>query len=502
MIDIHRLFDSVSELWVLTDATGRVLLMSKHLAKFQELLFAPIAIGNPVFDSIPETWQRVARNVLRDLEDASAPSVLEANAVDPQGKEFHFEIKCTAIRDGEGKLSQVFVAAEDVTPQKIFEKKLTMVAREYQALIENANAVIIGTDARGYVTEWNEMAHKVTGFSRNDSYIRKFTDFLVPESHDDFSRAIDSVLQGQVITNYEMMVRAKNERDLTLLINATPQFSALREVVGILFIGQDITELSAYRQSLERQVKERTMELKSALESERKLVEVKNRFVSMVSHEFRSPIAFIHRNIGLIRERIQAMSRDEVQQRLSRIQSQSEHLTSLLEDVLTIGKTGATNARIKANLKEVDLKEFLSRIIEEVQTNTQHSHRIVFDCTLPSLVIQSDENLLRNIFVNLLTNAIKFSPGRDVVHLAVSRVEERLACLVRDYGLGIPEGELSRIFEPFHRSENAAHIKGTGLGLPIVKRAADTLGYGLHVESKVDEGTVFSVTINLAKYER
>src|SRR5690606_10818538 len=119
LIDIHRLFDSVSELWVLTDATDRVLLMSKHLAKFQELLFAPIVVGTLVLDSIPETWQGVARNVLRDIEDAAALSVLEANAVDPNGKEFQFEVKCTAIRDGEGKWSQVFVAAEDVTPQKI-----------------------------------------------------------------------------------------------------------------------------------------------------------------------------------------------------------------------------------------------------------------------------------------------------------------------------------------------------------------------------------------------
>src|SRR5690606_34799964 len=151
-------------------------------------------------------------------------------------------IRCTPIRQkGEG-LQQVFIEATDVTPQKIFEKKITIVAREYQSLVENAHAVIIGTDARGYITEWNQMASDVTGFSMNESYIRKLTEFLVLDSQEDFSHAVNSVLNGQVIANYEMIVKSRDSRRLTLLINATPRTSASGEVVGVLLIGQDITE--------------------------------------------------------------------------------------------------------------------------------------------------------------------------------------------------------------------------------------------------------------------
>jgi signal transduction histidine kinase len=282
-----------------------------------------------------------------------------------------------------------------------------------------------------------------------------------------------------------------------LLINATPRTSTTSEVIGVLLIGQDITELSAYRQSLEQKVKERTDALKSALENEKQLVEVKDRFVSMVSHEFRSPISYIHRNIEGIKEQIETLSTADIRARLEKIQSQAQHLSSLLEDVLTIGKSGATNTKIKANLNTVDLKEFFLRIIDEVQSNTQHTHRIALDFPELHRVIQSDENLLRNIFVNLLTNAIKFSPGESEVFLSVRACDHHVKCTVRDLGLGIEEKDLPKIFEPFHRGDNVQKIKGTGLGLPIVKKAVETLGGEVGVESKPGEGTLFSVKLNL-----
>jgi PAS domain S-box-containing protein len=496
LVDIRRIFDCVSEIWILLDRNGRVLLSSKHLGKFQQMINPPLAEGSSLIDSIPDSWKALAANVLSTLPTSRVPSILEASFTEADQKEIHFEIKCTGIPDTNGDLMQIFVEARDVTPQKIFERKITIVAREYQSLIENANAVIIGTDARGYVTEWNEMAHQVTGYSRNECYLRQFSEFLVEESQAGYKEAIDRVLDNQVITNYEMTLRAKHGERLTLLINATPRTSASGEVVGILFIGQDITELWTYRKSLEAKVKERTQALKSALESEKKLVEVKDRFVSMASHEFRSPISYIHRNIGALRDNIESLSIDDVRQRLKKIQSQAEHLTSLLEDVLTMGKTGASNTRIKANLRHVDLKEFFHRVIDEVQTNTQNTHRIRFSCSYDSLTILSDENLLRNIFVNLLTNAIKFSPGRDAVDLIVADFGRYVQCNIQDYGLGIGEQDLPRIFEPFHRGENVSAIKGTGLGLPIVKKAVETLGGAVEVDSKAGQGSLFIVKLN------
>jgi PAS domain S-box-containing protein len=495
--DVRTIFNSVSEIWILADSKGTILLTSNYLNNFQHLLKQPVREGASVFESIRDSWQGLAGNVYETLLFSSGPSTVEASYTNTEGKEVHFEVKCTAIRSDEGAISNIFIEARDVTPQKIFEKKITILAREYQSVIENANAVIIGTDVRGYITEWNEMARQVTGYSKNESYTHKLSAYLTPESQDVFSKAMENVLSsGDVVTNYEMVLRAKDQRQLTLLINATPRTSSSNEVVGILLIGQDITELSAYRQSLELKVMERTKALKSALESERKLVEVKDRFVSMASHEFRSPISYIHRNIAGMKDHIEDLGPKDIRERLSKIQSQAEHLSSLLEDVLTIGKTGATDTRIRANLKAVELKEFFLRIIDEVQTNTHHTHQIQLDFPLPALKIQSDENLLRNIFVNLLTNAIKFSPGQKAIFLTVESVNEHVECRIRDHGLGIEEKDLSRIFDPFHRGNNVQKIKGTGLGLSIVKKAVETLGGEVQVESKPGQGTSFTVQLN------
>ncbi|HEY9486755.1 MAG TPA: ATP-binding protein [Chryseosolibacter sp.] len=494
--DVRRIFDSVSEIWIMVDNQGRVLLASKYIEKFPALIDPPLREGALIFDSIPESWKQLAHNILSTLMRSDSPSILEANYKQPDHNEIHFEIKCTGLRGVDGAVEQIFIEALDVTPQKIFERKITIVAREYQSLIENANAVIIGTDARGYITEWNEKARQVTGFSKSESYIKKLTDFLIQDSRESFSHAMHKVLKGDLITSYELVISAKDGRSITLLINATPHTSAGSEVVGVLLIGQDITELSAYRQSLEEKVRERTTALKLALENEKKLVEVKNRFVSMASHEFRSPISYIHRNIGAVKENIERLSAAELRDRLSKIQSQAEHLSSLLEDVLTIGKTGATNTRLKANLKSVELKDFFLRIIDEVQSNTRNTHRIRFDFDQEALYIQSDENLLRNIFVNLLTNAIKFSPGQTEVDLSVKVCNQVVECRIRDKGLGIEEEDLQRIFEPFQRGHNVESIKGTGLGLPIVKRAVETLGGTVDVESEAGHGTAFTIKLN------
>lgn len=198
-----------------------------------------------------------------------------------------------------------------------------------------------------------------------------------------------------------------------------------------------------------------------------------------------------------MRDHIDTMNPAELEDRLRKIQAHAEHLSSLLEDLLTIGKTGANTNRIQANVSAVDLRDFLERIIDEVQTNTQHTHRIALAFPSPTFHLHSDENLLRNVFVNLLTNAVKFSPGKQTVDVAVTKSAQEVEVQVRDYGLGISEADLPKIFEPFHRGENVQAIKGTGLGLPIVRKALDTLGGDVAVESKAGSGTLFTVRLNI-----
>src|SRR5688572_11567531 len=117
-VDVRQVFDCVSEIWVLVDKNGKVLLTGKHLQRFQHMFGTPVLEGASLLDSIPKDWHRLAENVLNTLQDSRIPSVLEASYTDPAQRETHFEIKCTGLRGDDGVLQQIFIEARDVTPQK------------------------------------------------------------------------------------------------------------------------------------------------------------------------------------------------------------------------------------------------------------------------------------------------------------------------------------------------------------------------------------------------
>lgn len=168
-------------------------------------------------------------------------------------------------------------------------------------------------------------------------------------------------------------------------------------------------------------------------------------------------------------------------------------MMALLDDVLTYDKS--ETGKIQLMITAIDLAEFLTTVMEDVSHNTKETHHIKLESEQLPETIATDEKLLRNVLINLLTNAIKFSPGKPKVFLTVRSELNQLRMTIRDEGIGIPENEQSRIFEAFVRGKNTTAIQGTGLGLSIVKKAVDLLGGQICVESQVNKGTTFTVTI-------
>jgi len=180
------------------------------------------------------------------------------------------------------------------------------------------------------------------------------------------------------------------------------------QVIGLTLIGQDITELAEYRMILEMKIDERTRELRRALKKEKEVVEVKSRFVSIASHEFRLPLSSIQFQANLIRQTKEQISHHDLEKRLDSIEQQVLHMNVLLDDVLTYGKSDAE--KFPLVLSNIVITEFLSKIIEEVSNFCKKSaHAIITEYSLMPVVITTDERLLRSILINLLTNAITFS---------------------------------------------------------------------------------------------
>lgn len=262
-------------------------------------------------------------------------------------------------------------------------------------------------------------------------------------------------------------------------------------------------EIALYRAKAES-------EIRKALEKEKELNELKSRFVSMVSHEFRTPLATILFSAGLLENYGQKWSEDKKTTHLQRIQTAVKQMTVLLEDILIIGKSETVRQEFKP--VTIDLKKFCIEIIEELQL-VADEHEIIFDCSAENTEVEMDEKLLRQILCNLLSNAIKYSDRGSRIHfdLTFSEAEftspqleltppEKVAIFrIKDEGIGIPLEDRPRMFETFYRAKNVGTISGTGLGLAIVKRSVELHGGQIEVGSEVGVGTVVTVTLPVPK---
>lgn len=263
-------------------------------------------------------------------------------------------------------------------------------------------------------------------------------------------------------------------------------------------------------------------EIHKALEQERQLGELKSRFVSMVSHEFRNPLTAISLSAHMLEHCSNEWSPEKKSKYLLRIKDIVRNMTDLLEDVLLIGRTDAGKAEF--NPVSLDLTEFCRNLVEEIQMSASNQHDLNFvsnqtqfkperlnieDYSLQSsnlgfltipeneseTIVFMDEKLLRQILNNLLSNAIKYSPQGGIIHFGLICQNKEAIFQIRDEGIGIPPADLARLFETFHRAKNVGKIPGTGLGLAIVKRCVEIHGGKIAVDSQVGVGTTFTVTL-------
>ena len=232
------------------------------------------------------------------------------------------------------------------------------------------------------------------------------------------------------------------------------------------------------------------------LTQERELGELKTRFVSMASHEFRTPLATIQTSTDLLLHYAERLTTQEKADSLNDIQRAVNRMKSVMENILMLGKLDAHTHKFQP--VPTDLNCLFKQLVAETGSADAHAHAIELVSPEESLgdLPLMDEALMRQIVGNLLTNACKYSPAGTKVRLVWRRVEGKVLLVeVIDEGIGIPGSDLPRLFETFHRASNTGTVQGTGLGLAIVKRAVDSLNGDIAVTSTVGAGTCFSVRL-------
>ena len=237
------------------------------------------------------------------------------------------------------------------------------------------------------------------------------------------------------------------------------------------------------------------MELRLALQKEKELNELKSRFISMTSHEFRTPLTSILGSAELLEHYSHKWPEEKKLVHFNRIHSNIQHLVQLLNDVLIIGQAEA--GKLEFNPEPLDVVQFCCSLVEDLQLSAGSKYTISFICQYPELEGCLDEKVLRHILTNLLSNAIKYSPTGSTVNFELVCQNDQAIFQIQDFGIGIPEEDQQHLFESFHRAKNAVNISGTGLGLAIVKRSVDLCGGKITFKSEVGLGTTFTVTIPL-----
>ncbi len=254
--------------------------------------------------------------------------------------------------------------------------------------------------------------------------------------------------------------------------------------------------LNSSIKELEEEVRERKRaeeEAHKALEKERELNELKSKFVSIASHEFRTPLSTVLSSVSLISQYNDLGDRDKVSKHVKRIKNSVNHLTSILNDFLSLGKL--EEGRIDLQRDYFSPPEFLEEVKEELTSTLKNGQRLHIECEASSVMIYSDVRILRNIFFNLVSNASKYSGSDKGIYLSCLQDDKYIAFNIRDEGIGIPLPDQKHMFERFFRASNAGQVQGTGLGLNIVKRYTDLLGGTITFSSESGKGTIFTLSI-------
>ena len=401
-------------------------------------------------------------------------------------------------------------------------------ATHLTSLFENATEGIILTNGNGDIVLVNPAAERVFGYQASE-LIGQPVEVLLPshtrKNHEKLREGFYHNPSNRVMGHgRDLYGRRKDGADIPVEVSLS--FYRKDEELFVIAFIVDITARKKIEQNminqqrelekmahdmrrlntqLEAKVEERTVilrealqkleksqkELSEALDKEKQLSEIKGRFVSMASHEFRTPLSTVLSSASLLSRYKHTEEQDKRDRHVEKIKSSVKHLNDILEDFLSLGKLD--EGKVQSHFEEVELQPFLEDVLEEMKGHLKKGQHFLYEHK-GNATVNTDKKLLKNIVINLVSNAIKFS-GEDKPIEIKSACGKACVLSIRDHGIGISEQDLEHLFSSFFRGKNAINIQGTGLGLHIVKRYLDLLGGTIELESQLHEGTKFKLTI-------
>jgi len=411
----------------------------------------------------------------------------------------YIDINIIAYPDGENIENQLFVFFEDVTEKLLLEQALVQKSNEANLLLSSLSAakdyidkiinsmveVLLVTTLSGKIKKINQAAENLFGYSEAELLGQPITK-IVTEWASDRPTNHQAFLGCELFKDVEVNCQTKAGKKITMAFSCSTISTDIEDLQDFVYVGRDTTE--------RRRTQE---ELIKTLEQEKELRKLKSRFISIASHEFRTPLAMILLSSDILKQYGHKLSEDKKSKQLDKIKVTVSNMTRLLDDILTINQTEAM--QVSFNPVPIELKKFCQELAEEIELATNKTHYFVFQCQENEIPAEMDEKLLRQIVTNLLSNAVKYSPPGSTVYFDLLVKKGWAIFKIRDRGIGIPKPDRGRLFETFHRASNVGNVSGTGLGLAITKGAVELHSGTISVESEEGQGTTFTVSVPIVQ---
>ncbi|MEH1819468.1 MAG: PAS domain S-box protein [Nostoc sp.] len=362
---------------------------------------------------------------------------------------------------------------------------------ELSAIFNQAAVGIKLETLDGRFLKVNQKLCEIIGYNQAEILNKSFTDITHPEDIQTHLNKLQQLIAGKVET-FSLEKRYLHKNGDAIWINLT--VSLIRDPIGkpiyVIGVVKDIRERKQAEENICK-----------ALAKEKELSELKSRFISMTSHEFRTPLAVITSSAGILKSFSHKLDEQQKQKHLQCIQTYVQHTTQLLDDILLINKAEAGKLAFEPTC--INLVDFCRSLVEEIQLSSPR-HTLAFcpqhlgnSSTDDYFMACIDKKLLRQILSNLLSNAVKYSPDNNNVQIDLLVQDQSAVFLIKDEGIGILPEEQQNLFEPFYRASNVGNTPGTGLGLAIVNNCIELHRGRISFASQVGVGTTFRVELPL-----
>lgn len=443
-----------------------------------------------IYHKKPKKPLKLYKEVVTDLAQLMAMAI-EQNLIRKELEKSRWLLESYA-RELEQKVAERTNELK-ATVQKLVETNLSLEdqvletkAAENRALTSQAMFAAISRNfPKGVIIVFNanfEIVYIDGGELRRLGFVKSQFEGLHVEDVEVFSKEriarikddIKKTLAGEHLS-FEMRFRNKN-----YTVNTSPLNNGNNEVKWTLFVYNDITKQKKAEQ-----------DIRNALLQEQELNELKSRFISMASHEFRTPLSAILSSAILIEKQNEPGKEKKREKYIEQIKSNVRNLVGILNDFLSLSKL--EEGKVASKPVRFDLVQFSKSILEEIRPTKKRGQKINMETNTDPIMVYLDPKLMHHVLVNLISNAIKYSQEDQEVSLSLKAKKALVSVEVKDQGIGIPKAEQDNLFQRFFRADNSTNIQGTGLGLHIVKQYTELMGGTVGFESEVDKGSIFKV---------